>query len=216
MGERYRRRYGVESVAYFPYISTLPYIPARAVDGKLCAGFLGTLYTPREPKAFAKGFAIAAKRMRLKPEWHFWGLGARQQSWARKLSVPTIFHPFTPEAELPQAMSQVDFIYINYPFDMSSNVFRQTSHNAKLSSSLKVQRPIFAHTPIPSSLADFVSDCGIGIVSPTLDKKILAQQLQVMLSAQIPPQNYVDARTRWYGEENLQRLEDALLLKEKI
>lgn len=211
MGERYLRRYGVKSVAYFPYVAALPAQPAANDASALRVGFLGTLYTPNEARRFAQALAIVQKRLGLPVEWHFWGLGVRQQAWVRQLNVPTFLHPFVTEDQLPAALASMHLLYANYPFDGTSKVFRQTSHPAKLSTYLKAQRPIFAHTPMPSSLADFVGGTGIGLVCASLQPAVIAQQLQLLHSTPIGLQQYAQARESWYGEENLARLQSALL-----
>lgn len=209
MGERYKKRYGIESVAYFPYIQELPTLPAPKDDSVLRIGFLGTLYTPREAKVFAQALAFLHKRTGTPVEWHFWGLGARQQAWVQNLAAPTVLHSFTPEENLPAALAPMHALYVNYPFDAQSNIFRQTSHPAKLSTYLKAQRPIFAHTPLPSSLADFVG--GVGLVCASTNPATIAAQLQLLLSTPIPPAQFAKAREAWYGEANLERLRQALL-----
>ena len=211
MGERYLKRYGVKSVAYFPYLPALPSISPPPNNSTLRIGFLGTLYTPREAKVFANALALLQKRTGTPVEWHFWGLGLRQQTWVQNLSVPTVLHSFMTEDKLPEALSPMHALYVNYPFDTQSRVFRQTSHPAKLSTYLKAQRPLFAHTPIPSSLADFVGSTGTGLVCSSENPTTVAQQLQLLLSTPIPAAQFAKAREEWYGEDNLERLRQALL-----
>lgn len=212
MGARYAQRYGVQSVAYFPYVHQLPELPDITDTSVWRIGFLGTLYTPREAKIFAQALHILSQRTRTPVEWHFWGLGARQQAWVQHLAAPTVLHPFLSEDQLPAALVPMHALYANYPFDNNSRVFRQTSHPAKLSTYLKAQRPIFAHTPLPSSLADFVGGTGVGLVCSSANPSTVAQQLQLLLSTPIPAAQFAHARSTWYGETNLQRLRASLLL----
>lgn len=211
MGERYKERYGVSSVAYFPYISAMPAMPPAKEDGALRVGFLGTLYTARETNIFAQALAKVAKRTRQTVEWHFWGLGARQQAWVKDLAAPTFIHPFTPEENLINELAPMKMLYVNYPFDTGSRIFSQTSHCAKLSSYLKAQRPLFAHTPLPSSIADFVRDTATGLVCNSMDTSQISRAVELLSTTPIPAVNYTKARDKWYGEENLNRLRSALL-----
>jgi hypothetical protein len=214
MGARYKKRYGVESTAYFPYIKEL----CCEQKGKLSpqvlrVGFLGTLYTPKEPKIFAKALKELGADLEMTVEWHFWGLGTRQQKWVQNLAVPTVIHAFAPEAELLRQAQEVDFFYINYPFDLGSWALRRFSHCAKLSTCLKARRPLFIHTPLPSSIADFVADTGTGVVCPTLEVKKIVRQIKLLLAIPPAPESYDAARKNWYGEENLERLRKALAEK---
>jgi hypothetical protein len=211
MGLRYQKLHGVGSVSYFPYIRALYPTTPPLSDGVLRVGFSGTLYAGREARIFGRALKIVSKNFRQVVEWHFWGLNDRQKSWVNALPVPAVFHPFVPEEELLPQLADMHALYAMYPFDRGSAVFSRTSHPAKLSTYLKAQRPIFAHTPLSSSLADFVGGTGIGIVGSSNNPRELARLFTIMLAVPIAPERYKAARDGWYGEENLKRLNDALL-----
>jgi len=211
MADFYKKQFGARGVSYYPYIKELPPYQPLQDDGTFRVGFAGSLYSQKEPTVFAQTLSHFAKQINRNVEWHFWGLSPKQRSWVEKLAIPTVIHPFCPETELLKQMRRINILYSMYPFDRASRTFCKFSHSAKISSYLKLQRPIFTHTPTPSSVADFILDTNIGVVYNSNEPMGMQRALMQLHTVDIPASSYADARNRWYGEENLERLNQEIL-----
>ena len=210
LAARYQSLYGRNPFVCSPYIDTLPKLAQPCDDGVIRIGFSGSLFSPREARVFGRALKIAQDRARKTIEWHFWGLNAIQRAWVESFPY-AVFHPSVPEEELVRELSAMNVLYLACPFDKTSAVYRQTSLPIKLVTYLKAQRPIFAHTPVPSAPAEFVSKTGTGLISSSTSASELVQLLIVLLTTPLSPTVFQLARDGWYGPENLKRLNEALL-----
>ena len=115
------------------------------------------------------------------------------------------------EAEAIPILGQCDFVYAMYPFEEKCRVFRGTSFPTKLSTYVQSQRPIFAHTPEDSTLADFVLTHELGIVCSALHPHEVARDVARIQAIPVPRDRFEAARAQVYGMQNPRRLEQCLL-----
>jgi hypothetical protein len=90
-------------------------------------------------------------------------------------------------------------------------VFRQTSFPTKLSTYAQSQRPIFAHTPADSTLADAVTRFQVGLVCAHQGVDAIAKHIEMIQARKICSEDFEVFREKVFGIDNVRRLENLLL-----
>jgi hypothetical protein len=212
MQQYYRKRIGLDSLVVHPYIGKLRE-PALGIlnEWEVVVGHIGSVYDLTD----FQSFLIATRRWALlkQKKFRLVLIGFSQQRLQALTAIPACeirCIPNMPEAEAVKLLQTCDFVYAMYPFKESARVFRQTSLPTKLSTYIRAQRPIFAHTPADSSLAALVGKYELGVVASSLGDSELFQSLDAMDNP-IPRKMFEITRREVYGWSNVESLRECLL-----
>jgi len=167
-------------------------------------GHIGTIYSVLEWRAFLQALVAFARRRGLRPKMLMVGLATKFHRIAGEFPGVVELLPDMPEERAVETFSTADVLYAMYPFDPRADVFRRTSLPTKVSTYVRCRRPILAHSPRESSLADVVEAHGIGRVCDTAAVSGIEASLAATLDRAIPPARFEDARDKLYGTANLQ------------
>lgn len=155
MAERYRKRYGVESVIVHRGLEgTIQ--PAPGFDRSeraLSIGVIGNLYHFRQLPILARALELAANRSGARPRLVMIGMKRNAERLAHKVlgKVEIDARDHLAETDAIALLSRCFVTYLNYPFGVRDRVLRQTSFPTKLSTYLQSARPILIHAPEDSS-----------------------------------------------------------------
>jgi hypothetical protein len=217
MQDYYQRQFGVKSIVIRPFIARLPAVSSPAQDSNtVTIGHIGSLY---DCVPFLK-FLKAAKcwSFMLKRQLRVVLIGLSRPLIKRikayNESITVVDHPNLPESEAVQHLARCDFVYAMYPFARNARVFRTTSFPTKLSTYVQSQRPIFAHTPEPSTLAAFIKDTGLGVIASEMDVNTLQAKIGQIMQLNIEQRYYEAARERFYGTWNIARMHTCLTTRQ--
>jgi hypothetical protein len=97
-----------------------------------------------------------------------------------------------------------------YPHGYRFQGFRRTSLPIKLSTYIQAQRPIFAHTPPDSGLAQLISKYGVGTVCSSDSEDAIQQSIHAILPGKVTRQNFEALRRELMGPNQLLLLKNAL------
>ncbi|MHA3772795.1 hypothetical protein ACXR0O_14775 [Verrucomicrobiota bacterium sgz303538] len=183
----------------------------RSSEQEISVGHIGNIYSIEEVRRFCVALSRLAERVGRSARMLFIGNSSRYRSVAEGHNVKCEFIEALEEARAVALLANCTFLYAMYPFDRISAVFRKTSLPTKLTTYLKAQRPIFAHTPIPSSLASFIEDTEVGTVCQSCVPGELCGSIEALLKRVNEPYEYEKARLRYYGSDNAERMERLLL-----
>ena len=104
-------------------------------------------------------------------------------------------------------LSECDLVYAMYPFRRNAAMFRRTSLPTKLSTYVQAARPIFAHTPADSSLAEAVVRFDVGKVCHAPAGESLTTVLEKILQTSWSRHAFDRLRESYYGYHNVERME---------
>jgi hypothetical protein len=212
MRRRYRKKIGIESEISHVYVRKLPSLPKRQhLSGSIRVGHIGSIYDRRDFSAFLSALRTWTSKHMLKLNLVVVGFSGSTQ-WlienARADSCEAI--PSMVEDAAIATLNQCDFVYAMYPFAKAARTFRQTSLPTKLSTYVQVQRPIFAHTPADSTLAEIVNRFNTGIVAASVREQDLADAISSIMSIDIPPTAFERMRDAIFGSTNVEAMKRCL------
>lgn len=173
MAERYRTKYGVDSVVIHRGMST-PIAPSLPRDRSepLEVGILGNTYGYPQlvllGEALIRAASSAGARARVVIVGQGHGQRLRDQLKGR-LEVEVTGH--LQEAEAVERLRRCFLLYLNYPFSIRARVLRQTSFPTKLSTYIQAARPLLVHAPSDSSIAPLF-DLDGGYVTGWRDERV--------------------------------------------
>lgn len=157
MRERYRKRYGVDSVVVHRGLRE-PVRPSPAYDGKtLRVGVLGSTYSYEQLPILGRAVASAAGSLGVPGEIVVLGrsYGERlRDEMGDAVRVEPTGH-VDEESAIP-ILQGCFALYLNYPFGRRDAVLRQTSFPTKLSTYVQAARPLVLHVPADSSVTHLV------------------------------------------------------------
>ncbi len=218
MADRYRRRYGVDSVVIHRALKA-PISPSPSYDRGRCGlrvGVLGSTYSYDQLPLLARAVEIAAGRLgvpgRLLIMGQSYGDRLKSESGDR-LDVEVTGH--ISEDDAVPLLRDCFTLYLNYPFGRRDAVLRQTSFPTKLSTYIQAARPLLLHVPADSSVIPLVNRDGFATAWADLDPEHGADALVATWSQ---PQNHEsrhveaeEVRLMYYHpDRNRQTLFDAL------
>jgi len=214
MRDYYREHRGLDSFVFHPHVPSLPKLDGVPNDCELHVGHLGTLYSEVEMRRFMEGAGLAARFLGRRLRLTF--IGGNRINPARHASLlpPDARIEISPslgETEALHRLSSCHLLYALYPFEERCRVFRMTSLPTKLSSYIQIQRPVFAHTPEDSTLAEMVNQHRIGGVCDSLDPTVIGGSILRILQHLPERDAFEKMRIVEYGDQHVTRLEDALL-----
>jgi hypothetical protein len=210
MADYYQSSLGVKAIAVHPVVSrpsstTEPVRVARD-PASLTVGHIGAIYSPREFTVALDAVSTAAKHLGRKPRGIFVGLLPRYRSLVERAGIAADMPDHLDEEVAVEKLRQADFVYAMYPFDPASRVFVRTSLPTKLSTYVRVGRPILAHTPAESTLARVVHRFGVGRVCSTNATAPLARAM-IETATSIPsPDAFAAMHLAFYGPDNAVRM----------
>jgi hypothetical protein len=208
--EVYQRRYDVESFVVYRYVPQLPRLVYVRRKKTLTIGHIGSVYHAEPFRRFLKACEMyaAEKGCALKVV----RIGTSNELDLVARENPSIFENRgeLDEEEAIPLLASCDFLYAMYPDGSRFECFRRTSLPMKLSTYIQAQRPIFAHTPADSGLAQVIAQFELGRVCSSNGAQEIRRALSELLNADIKPEKFEEARRDLMGSEQLERLRKAL------
>jgi hypothetical protein len=210
MRDYFKRKYNVDSFALYKYLPELPEVQPRLSEEHLSIGHIGKLYHPGPFRRFifaCRSYAAAQKRT-----LRVVRIGACSEMDKVSSENPAVFesHGDLLERDALPLLATCDFVYAMYPKGFRFQGFRRTSLPVKLSTYIQAQRPIFAHTPPDSGLAQLISKYSVGTVCSSDSEYAIHQAIQVMLQAEITRHHFEELRKDLLGPNQLLLLKNAL------
>jgi hypothetical protein len=213
MRDVYLQKYKVESFPVYRYVSALPKVsihPPESTSKTLLVGHIGSVYHPNPFRAFLRACRnIATERNRALKVLRV-GTSPELDEIARE--NPSLFEnksELTEDQAIP-VLASCDLVYAMYPAGSRFECFRRTSMPMKLSTYIQAQRPIFAHAPADSGLAQVVSQFSIGQVCSSESVEMIRTAIAQSLDSPVEPQNFETARQDLMGRQQIDRLRLAL------
>jgi hypothetical protein len=210
MRDYFKQKYGVECFALYKFLPELPFVTCQLSKKTITVGHIGSLY---QGDAFRK-FLIAARDFTVSQN-RFLKIARIGDSPEMDKIASENLASFENHGELLEqdalpVLAKCDFVYAMYPSGFVFQGFRRTSLPIKLSTYIQAQRPIFAHTPPDSGLAQLISKHGVGIVCSS-DRPIDIQNaVREILNASITRENFESIRSDLMGSRQLRQLREAL------
>ena len=210
MRDYFKRKYGVDSFALYQYLPELPEVKLDLSEEILTVGHIGSLYHPDPFRKFllaCRGYAARENRtlkiVRIGESPEMDEIGCEN------LAAFEHHRELLGKDALP-ALATCDFVYAMYPHGYRFKAFRRTSLPIKLSTYIQAQRPIFAHTPSDSGLAQLVSKHGVGTVCSSVREPDMRTSIDELLRKKIEQGNFEAIRKDLMGSQQIQQLRNAL------
>ncbi len=211
MQRYYQEEYRLNSTVVHPVVWNSVLAPESSLsDDELRIGHIGSLYSRREWLCMLAGAERWAKDTGRRIRIDIIGNPGQDAVPPAGFSGTVKFVGQMEENEAIQLLSHCHVLYAMYPFDRRHRVFRETSQPTKLSTYMRVARPIFCHAPIGSSLGFFLERFNVGCECTSLDPRDIAQSIGQMMRKQFLRNSYKQALTQEYGPENSRLLEHML------
>jgi hypothetical protein len=211
MKQYYQTEYGIDSkVTHLAMARPVVLAQTKENVQEIRIGHIGTLYDESVGIRFGEGLRALSKVTDRKIRWHMIGLATKFRRLRTTFQDIMQDHGTIPESAALEILSKCDIVYAMYPFNESGRVFRQTSFPTKMSTYLKAGRPIFAHTPKDSTMAEFVLKSELGIVCDLLDANSIANELLALCKITIPPHEFESAAEKVFGHHNVEVMQGCL------
>lgn len=211
MRQYYERELGLQSkVSHLVMTASVRSGEAQVSSDIWTVGHIGTLYDETVGLRFGEALRVLANKTGKRVQWHLIGLAPKFKKLRKQFGDLIEDHGNMPEEAAVDILCQCHAVYAMYPFKNSASVFRQTSFPTKLSTYLQAGRPIFAHTPGDSTLADFVQKSELGHVCQTLDPASIANELMATCQMDIQASRFHAAAKEVFGPKNIQVIQDCL------
>lgn len=199
MRDYFKMKYGVDCFALYKFLPELPIVNFHRSSEMLTVGHIGSLYHPDPFRDFiraCRSYAAAQNRF-LK----IVRIGTSQE--IDKIASENLAtfenHRELLEQDALPVLATCDFVYAMYPAGFQFQGFRRTSLPIKLSTYIQAQRPIFAHTPPDSGLAQLISQYGVGTVCSSNRESDIQRAVQATLDAKINRDNFETIRNDLMG-----------------
>jgi hypothetical protein len=208
--QAYQKKYGVESFRVYRYVPELPELSEKRDESALVVGHIGSVYHPQPFRIFLKGCQGYAAEM--KRSLKVIRIGSSPELDAVAAENPQLFENRGElnEAEAVRALAGCDLVYAMYPAGSRFECFRRTSQPMKLSTYIQAQRPIFAHTPPDSGLAEIVSKFRVGMVCPSDKEDGIRDCLEKFAAMKVGREQFEELREELTGVGQLEELRRAL------
>jgi len=210
MRDYLNEKYKVHCFALYKYLPELPVMSSPVPSETLRVGHIGSLYHAGPFREFvlacrelAEGQKRSLKIVRI-------GTSPQMDEVASENLVSFENHGELAERDALPILASCDFSYAMYPDGFRFKGFRRTSLPIKLSTYIQAQRPIFAHTPPDSGLAELVSEFKVGAVCSSDRRDAIRACLETLLSSRITRQQFEDLREKLMGREQVEQLRQAL------
>lgn len=210
MRDYLKNKYDVNSFSLYKYLPELPTISPQVSAGTLTVGHIGSLYHRSLFRKFVLACGDLARRQ--KRCLKIIRIGRSPEMDEIAAENPTAFElhgELLEECALP-LLAACDFVYAMYPYGFRFRGFRRTSLPIKLSTYIQAQRPIFAHTPPDSGLAQIVRQFHVGKVCSSGQRPEIERTIEELLSSRFAREDFEKLRVELMGEDQLHRLKSAL------
>jgi len=212
MRRYYLNRIGIETAVAHVYVERLPIVrDRRPTTTTVKVGHIGSVYNQEDFSAFLRALRAWTSKRQLKLELLMIGFSGTAE-WLRENARPDtdeIIQAMVESAAI-QRLAECDFVYAMYPFKRSARIFRQTSLPTKLSTYVQVQRPILAHTPADSTLAELVGRFELGVVADALDEPTLFSAIERIVKSDPARAAFEMTRDTIFGRNNVETIRDCL------
>jgi hypothetical protein len=212
MQKYYQEKLGIKFTVVHPYVAKLPELDCTKTNNdEIVVGHIGSVYDLNDFQVFLKAARFWTSQKKKTFRLILIGFGGKNLQSITGVPVEEIQnYPNLLEAEAVKLLQSCNFVYSMYSFKKSAALFRQTSLPTKLSTYIQAQRPIFAHTPLDSSLAALLQEYKLGIVVPSLDSTELIQAFEKMETLTLGD-GFKTGREKIYGFHNVNSLLNNLL-----
>ena len=214
MRDYFKLKYGVNCFALYKYLPELPIANLHLSEKTLTIGHIGSLYHPKPFRRFVLACRSFAEK--LNRSLTIIRIGDSPQMNEIVSENPTIFEnrgELSEKSALP-ILARCDFVYAMYPKGLRFRGFRRTSLPIKLSTYIQVQRPIFAHSPPDSGLAQLVSKYGVGVVCSSYREDDIQQAIKRILHVDVKRDHFEALRSDLMGPYQLLSLKNALTCRD--
>ena len=210
MRDYFLRTYHVDCFALYKYLAELPLMPDCRTAHTLTVGHIGSLYHPAPFRRFVRACREYATQHQRSLK--IVRIGSSPEMDKVAAESPGEFEQAGEllEKDALPVLARCDFVYAMYPQGHRFEGFRRMSLPIKLSTYVQAQRPIFAHTPEDSGLAQLVSRYGVGAVCSSQEANAIRQSIEDMLVTQVTRENFEALRRDLMGEEQVLQLREAL------
>jgi hypothetical protein len=210
----FKRKYNVDSFALYKYLAELPAMEFHLSENTLTVGHIGSLYHPDPFRKFVQACrSYAAKQNRSLRIVRIGDSPEIGKIAAENLATFENHGELLEKDALP-VLATCDFVYAMYPDGFRFRDFRRTSLPIKLSTYIQAQRPIFAHTPLDSGLAQLICRYAVGTVCSSHNEDGIQQAIQAILQAKIARDQFEALRSDLMGPNQLLLLRNALTGKD--
>jgi hypothetical protein len=210
MRDYFKRKYKVDSFTLYKYLAELPAMEFHLSEDTLVVGHIGSLYHPDPFRKFVLACrSYAAKQNRSLKIVRIGASPEMDEIVSENLATFENYGELLEQDALP-ILATCDFVYAMYPDGFRFRGFRRTSLPIKLSTYIQAQRPIFAHTPPDSGLADIICKFAVGTVCSSQREETIDQAIQEMFHRKVKPGQFEALRAHLMGPNQLQLLKNAL------
>jgi hypothetical protein len=210
MRDYLNEKYGVHCFALYKYLPALPVMKAPVPGEMLRIGHIGSLYHATPFRQFVLACREFAARQKRSVTIVRIGTSPQMDEVAAEKLVSFENHGELPEQEALPILASCDFSYAMYPDGFRFEGFRRTSLPIKLSTYIQAQRPIFAHTPPDSGLAELVSKFKVGLVCSSDKPQGIRDCLETFWDMKVGCEHFEELRKELMGREQVEQLWQAL------
>ncbi len=211
MRDYFKLKYGVDCFALYKYLSELPEMNFHLSEKMLTVGHIGSLYHPDPFRKFVLACRAEAAKQNRSLKIVRIGDSPEMDKIASENLAAFENHGELIENDALPVLATCDFVYAMYPDGFRFRGFRRTSLPIKLSTYIQAQRPIFAHTPGDSGLAQLVEKYRVGKVCTSGRAADIQTSIEELLSLQVGQASFEAIRRGLMGGEQIQQLRNALL-----
>ena len=214
MRDYFKLKYSVDCFALYKYLPELPEVNFHLSEKMVTVGHIGSLYHPDPFREFVLACrSYATKENRSLKIVRIGDSPEMDKIAAENLATFEHHGELLEENALP-VLATCDFVYAMYPDGFRFRGFRRTSLPIKLSTYIQAQRPIFAHTPPDSGLAQLICKYAVGTVCSSHSEDAIQQAIQAILQAKITRNHFEALRSDLMGPNQLLLLKNALTRKD--
>lgn len=177
---------------------------------EILIGHIGSIYKKKDLLAFITLLKDFFELKNQKPVLQMWGCHLTIDDIPVALRSYVRFYPTASEEEVIPRLSQCHFVYAMYPMEQSLRVFAKTSLPTKLTSYLQAGCPVFGHCPSDCTLAEYLTTTGLGVQWNSRDNVSGYEALKVISNLVLKPQQLLNAREQYFGEQNLAVMNEVL------
>jgi hypothetical protein len=210
MRDDLNQKYGVHCFALYKFLPELPVVSPRLDSKSLTIGHIGSLYHSGPFRQFVLACRNVAAAHNRSLKIVRIGSSPQIDKVASENLVRFENHGELLEQDALPVLAGCDFVYSMYPDGFRFKGFRRTSLPIKLSTYIQAQRPIFAHTPPDSGLADLVERFEVGKVCSSDQPQDIHQSVEAILQTSVPRRNFEALRSELMGPGQLEHLRQAL------
>jgi hypothetical protein len=210
MRDYLNEKYGVNCFALYRHLQELPKVEVPGDSGTLRIGHIGSLYHARPFRQFVLACREIAAEQRRALKIVRIGSSRQMDEVASQNLVTFESHRELAEEDAIRVLAGCDFVYAMYPDGFRFKGFRRTSLPIKLSTYIQAQRPIFAHTPLDSGLAELVTKFNVGKVCSSVATNEIKRHVGDLLSSVYGREQFENIRRGLMGREQLEHLKGAL------